>query len=200
MGREHHYQATITWTGNLGEGTVDYRSYSRDHEVSSNGKPVLPGSSDPAFRGDPERWNPEELLVAALSQCHMLWFLNLCAANGIVVISYTDDAQGTMAEGEDGGGEFTSVTLRPRAAIADSGQANRALELHEEAHRLCFIARSVNFPVSCEPVITRLRVPNRAHATNRHLVDIASTGHRYCANSVAGMNETELPVNSIAIF
>jgi organic hydroperoxide reductase OsmC/OhrA len=94
----------------------------------------------------------------------MLWFLNLCAANGIVVISYTDDAQGIMAEGGDGGGEFTSVTLRPRAAIADSGQANRALELHEEAHRLCFIARSVNFPVSCEPVITRLQSPEPAHA------------------------------------
>jgi organic hydroperoxide reductase OsmC/OhrA len=123
MGHEHRYQATITWTGNLGEGTVGYRSYSRDHEVSGKGKPVLPGSSDPAFRGDPKRWNPEELLVAALSQCHMLWFLNLCAANGIVVISYTDDAQGTMAEGADGGGEFTAVTLRPRAAIADSGQA-----------------------------------------------------------------------------
>lgn len=154
MGREHRYQVTITWTGNLGEGTSGYRSYSRDHEVSGNGKPMLPGSSDPAFRGDPKRWNPEELLVAALSQCHMLWFLNLCAANGIVVISYTDDAQGTMAEGADGGGEFTAVTLRPRAVITDSGQANRALELHEEAHRLCFIARSVNFPVSCQPVIT----------------------------------------------
>jgi organic hydroperoxide reductase OsmC/OhrA len=159
MGREHRYQATITWTGNLGEGTVGYRSYSRDHEVSGKGKPVLPGSSDPSFRGDPKRWNPEEMLVAALSQCHMLWFLNLCAVNGIVVISYTDDAQGTMAEDEDGGGEFITVTLRPRAAIADSGQANRALELHEEAHRLCFIARSVNFPVNCEPVITRLQVP-----------------------------------------
>jgi organic hydroperoxide reductase OsmC/OhrA len=113
MGHEHRYQATITWTGNLGAGTAGHRSYSRDHEVSGKGKPVLPGSSDPAFRGDPKRWNPEELLVAALSQCHMLWFLNLCAANGIVVISYTDDAQGTMAEGGDGGGEFTTVTLRP---------------------------------------------------------------------------------------
>lgn len=154
MGREHRYQVTITWTGNLGEGTAGYRSYSRDHEVAGNGKPMLPGSSDPAFRGDPKRWNPEELLVAALSQCHMLWFLNLCATNGIVVISYTDDAQGTMAEGADGGGEFIAVTLRPRAAITDSGQANRALELHQEAHRLCFIARSVNFPVSCQAVIT----------------------------------------------
>jgi organic hydroperoxide reductase OsmC/OhrA len=154
MRREHRYHATVTWTGNLGEGTAGYRAYSRDHEVSGPGKPGLPGSSDPAFRGDPTRWNPEELLVAALSQCHMLWFLHLCAVNGIVVISYTDDGQGTMAEGADGAGEFTTVTLRPRAAIADPGQGNRALELHEEAGRLCFIARSVNFPVSCEPVIT----------------------------------------------
>jgi organic hydroperoxide reductase OsmC/OhrA len=154
MGREHRYGATITWTGNLGEGTAGYRSYSRDHEVSHAGKPTLPGSSDPAFRGDPARWNPEELLVAALAQCHMLWFLHLCAVNGIAVTSYTDDAQGTMAEGADGGGEFTSVTLHPQAAIADPSQAGRALELHHQAHRLCFIARSVSFPVSCEPVIT----------------------------------------------
>jgi organic hydroperoxide reductase OsmC/OhrA len=154
MGRDHRYQATITWTGNLGAGTAGYRSYSRDHEVSGAGKPVLPGSSDPAFRGDPERWNPEELLVATLSQCHMLWFLHLCAVNGIVVLSYTDDAEGIMAEGDDGAGEFTAVTLRPRAAIADPGHADRARELHQEAGRVCFIARSVNFPVRCEPVIT----------------------------------------------
>jgi organic hydroperoxide reductase OsmC/OhrA len=175
MGREHRYQVSITWTGNLGEGTAGYRSYSRDHEVSGTGKPVLPGSSDPAFRGDPGRWNPEELLVAALSQCHMLWFLNLCADNGIVVISYTDDARGIMAEGDDGGGEFTAVTLRPRAAIADPDQADRALELHEEAHRLCFIARSVNFPVGCEPVMTALRAPNQVHAPSHALPCPATT-------------------------
>jgi organic hydroperoxide reductase OsmC/OhrA len=154
MGHEHRYHATVTWTGNLGEGTAGYRTYSRDHEVSGDGKPMLPGSSDPAFRGDPTRWNPEELLVAALSQCHMLWFLHLCAANGITVVAYTDDAEGIMAESGDGSGEFTTVTLRPRAAITDPVQANRALELHEQAHRLCYIARSVNFPVSREPVIT----------------------------------------------
>jgi organic hydroperoxide reductase OsmC/OhrA len=154
MGREHHYQATVTWTGNLGEGTSGYHSYSRDAEVSAEGKPMLPGSSDPAFRGDPKRWNPEELLVASLSQCHMLWFLHLCAGNGIVVTSYTDDAEGTMAEDADGGGRFTTVTLRPRAIIVDPDRRDRARELHEEAHRLCFIANSVNFPVTCEPVIT----------------------------------------------
>jgi organic hydroperoxide reductase OsmC/OhrA len=154
MGREHHYSTTVTWTGNLGEGTAGYRSFSRAHEVTGPGKPSLAGSSEPAFRGDPERWNPEELLVAALSQCHMLWFLHLCAANGIVVTSYVDEATGTMAEAEDGGGQFTTVTLRPRAAITDPGHKDRARELHEDAHRLCFIARSVNFPVTCQPVIT----------------------------------------------
>lgn len=154
MGREHHYQLTVTWTGDLGEGTAGYRSFSRDHEVSGEGKPTLPGSSEPAFRGNAERWNPEELLVAALSQCHMLWYLHLCAANHIVVTSYTDDAQGTMAESGDGGGEFTNVNLRPRCVITDPGQVDRARELHEEAHRLCFIANSVNFPVTCEPIIT----------------------------------------------
>lgn len=154
MSREHRYQTTVTWTGDLGAGTAGYRSYSRDHEVSGDRKPTLPGSSDPAFRGDPARWNPEELLVAALSQCHMLWYLHLCAGSGVVVTSYTDDAEGTMAEGDDGGGEFTGVTLRPRVVVTDPGHLDRARELHEEAHRLCFIARSVTFPVTCEPVIT----------------------------------------------
>jgi organic hydroperoxide reductase OsmC/OhrA len=148
MSREHHYQATVTWTGNLGEGTSSYRSFTRDHEVTADGKPPIPSSSDPAFRGDPARWNPEELLVAALSQCHMLWFLHLASTHGVVVTSYVDHPVGTMAEGQDGGGEFTSVTLRPTVELSDPA---RAAELHEEAHKLCFIARSVNFPVTCEP-------------------------------------------------
>lgn len=153
MSREHQYRATVTWTGNLGEGTAGYRAFSRDHEVSAPGKPVLAGSSDPAFRGDPERWNPEDLLVAALSQCHMLWFLHLCATGGIVVTSYIDQARGTMVEAQDGGGEFTSVTLSPVVAITDPSLAGRATDLHEEAHKLCFIARSVNFPVQISPTV-----------------------------------------------
>lgn len=147
MNREHHYSTTVTWTGDLGEGTAGYRAYSRDHEVSARDKPPLPGSSDPAFRGDAARWSPEDLLVASLAQCHMLWFLHLCAVNGIVVTAYTDEATGVMEETADGAGRFTSVTLHPAVTLADPALADKAAELHEQAHRLCFIANSVNFDV-----------------------------------------------------
>lgn len=147
MSREHHYSTTVTWTGDLGEGTAGYRAYSRDHEVSAGDKPPLPGSSDPAFRGDAARWSPEDLLVASLAQCHMLWFLHLCAVNGIVVTAYTDEATGVMEETADGAGRFTSVTLHPAVTLADPALADKTAELHEQAHRLCFIANSVNFDV-----------------------------------------------------
>ena len=149
QGREHSYAATVTWTGNQGTGTSGYKAYSRDHEITAPGKPGLPGSSDPAFRGDPARYNPEDLLVASLSSCHMLWYLHLCSRDGIVVTAYTDDATGTMVETADGGGHFAQVTLRPTATIA-RGDLEHARELHHEAHRLCFIANSVNFPVTVE--------------------------------------------------
>jgi organic hydroperoxide reductase OsmC/OhrA len=152
--REHHYRITTTWTGNVGTGTTDYRAYSRNHEIKILGKSApLPGSSDPAFRGDPARYTPEELLVASLSACHMLWFLHLCADAGIVVTEYEDVASGAMSEHADGSGEFTMVILRPRAVIADSARIADAMALHPRAHQLCFIARSVNFPVQHEPVI-----------------------------------------------
>jgi organic hydroperoxide reductase OsmC/OhrA len=147
MAREHRYTLRVSWTGNLGAGTSGYRDYSRDHEVSAPGKPVLPGSSDPAFRGDRSRYNPEELLVAALSQCHMLWVLHLAAAEGVVVTGYVDHPEGVMAERPDGGGEFTDVLLRPEVMVAEPAMIAAAEALHERAHALCFIARSVNFPV-----------------------------------------------------
>ncbi|MFC7546571.1 OsmC family protein [Plantactinospora sp. GCM10030261] len=153
MASNHRYEVTVTWTGNRGGGTSDYRSYDRDHEVTAGDKPALPGSSDPAFRGDAARWNPEELLVASLSQCHMLWYLHLCAADGIVVTDYRDVASGTMAQTPDGGGRFTEVTLRPEVSVAEPGMAERAAALHTRANELCFIARSVNFPVHHEPTI-----------------------------------------------
>ena len=154
MTREHHYRITTTWTGNLGTGTSDYRAYSRDHEIKIVGKRApLAGSSDAAFRGDPARYTPEELLVASLSACHMLWFLHLCADAGIVVVEYQDAASGAMSESEDGSGEFTRVILRPRAVITDSSRIAEAVALHTRAHQLCFIARSVNFPVQHEPVV-----------------------------------------------
>src|ERR1022692_2934541 len=135
--REHQYRVTTTWTGNLGTGTSDYRAYSRNHEIKILGKRApIPGSSDQAFRGDPARYTPEELLVASLSTCHMLWFLHLCADAGITVIEYEDAATGTMAEQPDGSGEFTSVVLRPRAVITDPASIAAATALHHRAHDL----------------------------------------------------------------
>lgn len=153
--REHTYQIRTTWTGNLGQGTRDYRSYARDHEITAALKSaVLPGSSDPAFRGDASRYNPEELLVGSLSACHMLWFLHLCADAGIVVTGYVDEAVGTMCEHPDGSGEFSAVRLRPRVTLADPARAAELDTLHERAHHFCYIARSVRFSVTCEGTAT----------------------------------------------
>jgi organic hydroperoxide reductase OsmC/OhrA len=154
VSRTHGYRVSVTWTGNRGSGTSGYQAYGRDHEVSADGRPSIAASSDPSFRGDPARWNPELELVATLSQCHMLWYLHLCAVAGVVVTSYTDDADGTMTETDDGGGYFTEVVLRPRVEIASATMAETATTLHKEAHAKCFIAKSVNFPVRHEPVIT----------------------------------------------
>jgi organic hydroperoxide reductase OsmC/OhrA len=150
MGRSHGYAVTVVWTGDRGSGTSGYRAYGRDHVVRAAGKPDLAGSSDPTFRGDAARYSPEELLVAALSACHMLWYLHLAAEAGIVVRAYEDPAEGTMEEAPDGGGRFTSVTLRPRVRI-DRGDPERARALHAVAHQRCFVANSVNFPVRCAP-------------------------------------------------
>jgi organic hydroperoxide reductase OsmC/OhrA len=141
----------VRWTGNTGVGTSGFRNYKRDHEISASGKPPIPASSDPAFRGDKARYNPEELLVASLSTCHMLWYLHLGADAGIVVTEYHDDASGAMAVTDDGGGHFTQVTLRPVVKVASAVDPELARRLHEQAHHLCFIANSVNFPVLCEP-------------------------------------------------
>jgi organic hydroperoxide reductase OsmC/OhrA len=150
-GHEHSYRVTVAWTGNRGEGTASYRGYDRANEVRADGPPVIPGSSDPAFRGDRERWNPEQLLVASLSQCHLLWFLHLAAEAGVVVTGYHDDASGTMVTDGTGGGRFTEVVLRPRAEVAEAGMVDRATELHKRANELCFVANSVAFPVRHEP-------------------------------------------------
>ena len=151
--KEHSYSLQIRWTGNLGQGTRGYRTYERAHEIAAPGKPVIAGSSDPAFRGDSARYNPEELLVASLSTCHMLWYLHLCADAKIVVTAYVDDASGTMAETRSGSGHFTEVLLKPTVTVETGADTDRAEQLHERAHDLCFIANSVNFPVRCEPSI-----------------------------------------------
>jgi organic hydroperoxide reductase OsmC/OhrA len=153
-GRTHTYTSSLTWTGNLGTGTSGYTAYSRDHVYSMAGKPELPGSADPAFRGEASRYNPEELLVAALSSCHMLWYLHLCAAAGVRVVAYRDEAVGTMVEDKVKGGYFTKATLHPKVTIAEGSDADQARRLHEGAHAKCYIANSVNFPVECEPEIS----------------------------------------------
>lgn len=148
----HHYETSLRWTGNRGAGTSDYRAYGRDHEIAAPAKSALiAGSSDPHFRGDRTRYNPEELLVAGLSACHMLAYLHLCAINSVVVTAYEDAATGQMTETPNGGGHMTRVVLRPKVTITPESSAEKAGELHHEAHRLCFIANSVNFPVDCEP-------------------------------------------------
>ena len=151
--KQHAYEVRMQWTGNDGEGTKTYKSYRRDHTIMCEGKPEIPGSSDPNFRGDRSRYNPEELLVAALSSCHMLWYLHLCALNHITVVEYRDAASGVMRENSDGSGEFVRVLLKPIVTVSAGDDRGKASELHHEAHRLCFIARSVNFPVEVEPEI-----------------------------------------------
>jgi organic hydroperoxide reductase OsmC/OhrA len=149
VSRQHSYRVTVRWSGDTGAG---YRDYGRDHDVVVEGKPVLKGSADPAFRGTPERWNPEELLVASLSECHMLTFLSLCARAGVVVTDYVDAASGVMREESGNSGRFTEVVLRPEVTVADPAMVERAETLHKQAHDTCFIANSVNFPVRHEPV------------------------------------------------
>jgi organic hydroperoxide reductase OsmC/OhrA len=152
--KTHRYGVIVKWTGNTGSGTSGYRNYERQHEIIGEfHKPVIPGSSDPAFRGDPARWNPEELLVAALSACHKLWYLHLCAEAGIVVVAYVDHAEGFMEETSDGSGRFQRVILRPEVTVAPGSDMTRTAELHHAAHQNCFIANSVNFSVSHEAQI-----------------------------------------------
>ncbi|KKW52284.1 OsmC family protein [Pantoea sp. BS_4] len=147
--REHHYHIHIRWTGNRGSGTDSYTAYDRNGELAAEGKATIALSADPAFRGDATRWNPEELLLASASACHKLWYLHLCADAGIIVEAYEDAAEGTMVEGERG--HFTQITLKPLVTLRDPADAARAEALHHDAHDACFIANSLNFPVSFVP-------------------------------------------------
>jgi organic hydroperoxide reductase OsmC/OhrA len=148
----HHYKTTTKWVGNRGQGTASYRAYDRNHDISVEGRQDIACSSDPTFRGDPSRHNPEVLLVGSLSGCHMLWYLHLCTDNNIVVTEYVDEATGTMEENKDGSGQFVEVTLNPRVTVADKSMIDKANELHHKANEMCFIARSVKFPVHHKPV------------------------------------------------
>lgn len=152
-GKFHTYAAQIEWTGNRGSGTSAYRAYGREHVIRMDGKPEILGSADPAFRGNADRHNPEEMLIAAISTCHMLWYLHLAAEAGVVVTHYTDRAQGTMAEDDARGGYFTEAVLHPQVTVTATSDPALAAHLHATAHAKCYIANSVNFPVRCEPVI-----------------------------------------------
>jgi organic hydroperoxide reductase OsmC/OhrA len=152
-GKEHHYKVNVTWTGNTGSGTSHYAKYSRAFELSCAGKPMLLGSSDPAFLGDETRWNPEDMLVGSIAACHKLWYLHLCAVAGVVVVSYVDECEGVMVEDDEKGGFFTQVTLRPKVGISPQSDREKAMSLHDDAHKFCFIANSLNFPIIHEPTI-----------------------------------------------
>ena len=151
MSKQHEYTSTITWTGNKGKGTNDYREYERSHTLIINGKEDVLCSSDTPFRGDGSKHNPEDFLVASLSSCHMLWYLHLCADAGVIVTAYVDNPKGTMIEKPGGGGHFTEVTLYPNVTVADEAMIERANALHAVANQKCFIANSCNFPVRHVP-------------------------------------------------
>ena len=150
---EHGYEVTVTWTGNTGEGTASYRSYGRSHTISADGVPDVLGSADRTFHGERDRWNPEQLLVAALSQCHMLSYLHACVLEDVVVEEYVDRATGTMVTDRDGSGRFVEVVLHPRVVVTDPSMLQAATRAHHRAHEMCFIANSVSFPVRHEPLV-----------------------------------------------
>lgn len=157
MNREHRYALRSVWTGNRGTGTSGYRDYDRTVTVDIDGKPVLEVSADRPFRGDPAKWNPEDLLLAALSECHLLSYLHACVTAGVVVESYRDEATGVMTEDGRGGGAFTEVVLRPRVVVAEASMIDAARAAHAQAHDWCFIANSVNFPVRHEAEVSAAR-------------------------------------------
>ncbi len=158
MSQTIEYTVSVAWDGSP-VGTANVREYSRDHIVTAGNKPPLQGSADDVFRGDADRWNPEEMLVASMSQCHMLWYLHLAARAGITVVTYNDHPVGTLVTDADGSGRFTGMTLHPSVVVTEVEDIGRAAELHEKAHKLCFVANSVNFQVHVEPTAHALGTP-----------------------------------------
>jgi len=153
-GKEHRYRCSIAWTGNTGAGTESYKAYGRDHTINAGAKAEIAGSSDPAFRGDASRWNPEDMLVASASTCHMLWYLHLCAVNRVVVLDYRDEAEGIMLEEADGSGAFSRIVLHPQVKLSPASSEEKARELHHEAHKMCFVANSLKCEIVTEPVFS----------------------------------------------
>lgn len=153
MSKEHHYKTTIQWTGNKGTGTSGYRDYERSHIISVDHKINIEGSSDPSFRGDKTKYNPEEMFLSSLSSCHMLWYLHFCSEAGIIVTDYIDEATGIMAETTNGSGRFIEVTLHPKVTVTEKSMIEKAEQLHHKANEFCFIANSVNFLVKHIPIV-----------------------------------------------
>ena len=147
MPKQHRYPVSVEWTGNKGPGTITAKDYERSHTITISGKPTIQASSDTPFRGDASKHNPEDFLVSALSACHMLWYLHLCADAGVIVTSYKDSAEGIMVEKDNGGGNFQEVLLKPLIGLASLDMQFKAETLHEAANKKCFIANSCNFPV-----------------------------------------------------
>lgn len=160
MNGKHDYKLSLTWKGNRGNGTSDYKSYGREYSIQIDHKETLTGSSDPSFHGDKTKYNPEDMLVAALSSCHMLSYLHVCAVGGVVVLDYIDHATGLMETTPDGAGRFIEVTLNPTVIVADAGMIEKANQFHKKANALCFIANSVNFPVK-HAAIARVEALNK---------------------------------------
>lgn len=155
MMKKHNYEIKVEWTGNEGNGTLNYKSFNRNHKIIANGKyGLINGSSDPSFLGDKTKYNPEDLFLSSLSACHMLWYLHLCSVNKIIVTEYLDNATGIMVEAKNGSGRFTEITLNPRVKIKELSKITKANELHEEANRMCFIANSCNFKIGHNPNTT----------------------------------------------
>ena len=145
--RQHQYKTILEWTGNSGSGTSDYKSYERNYQICADGKAVIEGSSDPAFRGDATKYNPEELFLLSISSCHMLWYLHLCSVNDVVVVEYQDHSEGTMIEHKDGSGQFENVTLHIKVSVDRKSMIEKAKALHQQANEMCFIANSCNFKI-----------------------------------------------------
>lgn len=150
MAKQHTYASQLTWTGNIGEGTANYRSYERSYSISIQNKAIIEGSSDPAFRGDRTKHNPEEMLLMSVSSCHMLWFLHFCSEAGVVVVEYTDSASAIMVKEASGSGYFTEATLLPHVVVTQEAMLDKLNELHHKANEYCFIANSVKFSVKYE--------------------------------------------------
>lgn len=149
--KQHKYQSKIKWTGNLGSGTSGYRDYERAHSIRVNAKEEILASSDPSFRGDPKKYNPEELFLSSLSSCHMLWVLHLASVEGVIITDYVDNAEGTMVEEKDGRGQFTEVVLKPEITVTEERMLAKLDSIHQKANAMCFIANSCNFDVKHEP-------------------------------------------------